>query len=146
MPIVFSTNGLPSFTEEIAKACKKYNVEVMISLHRPEVAGRAIQMAQELGILKYVNNSFATEAFDWAGQVDWFVSVKKEVICEYLRSGWGVILFDGQITTCCLDSENKGVVGTVWDEPGSLELEPYSLCQSCHMTVPGEEKLSGVLV
>ena len=143
MPIVFSTNGLPTFTEEIAKACQKLNVQTMISLHRPEVAGKAIELSKKYGILKYVNNAFATEAFDWAGTVDWYVSAPKNIVCEYLKSGWGVFLQDGQITTCCLDSENEGVVGTVSDDPGSLYLEPYSLCKSCHMTVPGAVGLSG---
>ena len=136
LPILFSTNGLPTFTEEIAQACQELNVGVMISLHRPEVAGRAVELAKKYGVLKYVNNSAATEAFDWAGQVDWFNSTQENIVCEYLRSGWGVVLQDGQITTCCLDAENRGVVGTVWDDPGSLSIEPYELCKSCHMELP----------
>lgn len=136
LPIVFSTNGLPTFTREIAEVCKELNVEVMISLHRPEVAGPAVQMAQELGILKYVNNSFAVDAFNWAGQVPTWFNSAPALTCEYLRSGWGVVLVDGQITTCCLDAENKGVVGSVWDDPGSLSIEPYDLCKSCHMELP----------
>lgn len=136
MPIVFSTNGLPTFTEEIAAACQELNVGVMISLHRPEMAGKAVQLAKKYGVLKYMNDQFVTGAFDWAGQVPtWYVSAPK-LTCEYLRSGWGVVLQDGQITTCCLDAENKGVVGTVWDDPGSLQIKPYSLCATCHMQVP----------
>ena len=140
--IVFSTNGLPTFTEEIAAACQRLNVGVMISLHRPEVAGKAIELSKKYSILKYINTQFADNAFDWAGQVDgWYVSAPK-LVCEYLRSGWGVVLFDGKITTCCLDSENKGVAGTVWEEPGSLELHPYSLCRTCHMALPkGQQHL-----
>ena len=136
IPIVFSTNGLPTFTEEIAKVCAALKVEVMISTHRPEVAGKAIQMARRHGILKFVNTSFATEAFNWAGQVEGWFNSAPNLVCEYLRSGWGVILFDGKITTCCLDAENKGVVGTIWDDPGSLSISPYSLCENCHMVVP----------
>ncbi len=135
MPIVFSTNGLPTFHEGIAKCCADHNVQVMVSLHRPEVAGKAIQLAKKYGILKYTNDAPATRAMDWAGQVDWFVSAEPSY-CAYLKRGWGVILFDGQITTCCLDAENKGVVGTVWDAPGSLTMEPFSLCEPCHETVP----------
>lgn len=135
MPIVFSTNGLPTFHEGIAELCKKNNIEVMVSLHRPEVAAKAINMCREYGILKYVNSAFATDAFNWAGQVDWVVSAPA-LTCEYLRSGWGVILQDGQITTCCLDSENYGTVGSVWDEPGSVKIAPFSLCDKCHMKVP----------
>lgn len=134
--IVFSTNGLPTFDEDLAKVCKAINVGVMISLHRPEMAGKSIELAKQYGILKYVNNSFATSAFNWAGQVsDWFNSAPPTP-CAYLGAGWGVVLQNGQITTCCLDSENKGVVGTVWDDPGSLYIKPYSLCEWCHELVP----------
>lgn len=136
MPIVFSTNGLPTFTEEIASLCKQLNVGVMVSLHRPEMAGRTVELCKKYDILKFMNDQFVTGAMDWAGQVEnWYVSAPK-LVCEYLRSGWGVILQDGQITTCCLDAENKGVVGTVDDEPGSLTIKPFSLCSACHMALP----------
>jgi hypothetical protein len=142
MPIVFSTNGLPTFTEEIASLCQQLNVGVMVSLHRPEVAGKSIEIAKKYGVLKYVNTQFADSAFNWAGQVDnWYVSAPK-LTCEYLRSGWGVVLFDGKITTCCLDAENKGVVGTVDDAPGSLKIKPFSLCANCHMELPREMVLT----
>jgi hypothetical protein len=133
--MVFSTNGLPTFTEEIAKICQDNNILVAISLHRPEVAGRAIELAKKYDILELVNASAAVAAFDWAGQVDWFVSAP-DILCDYLKQGWGVILFDGKITTCCLDANNYGVVGTIYDKLGVLEIKPYSLCESCHMRVP----------
>lgn len=136
LPIVFSTNGLPTFDEELAILCSKLKVEVMVSLHRPEVAGRTIELCKRYGILKYVNSSFATSAFNWAGQVDTWFNSAPSTPCAYLKEGWGVILFDGQITTCCLDAENAGVVGTVWDEIGSLKIKPYSLCKNCHEKVP----------
>lgn len=136
LPIVFSTNGLPSFTDEIAESCVRLDVGVMVSLHRPEVAGRTVKKAFELGILKYVNNAFAVSAFDWAGQVPTWFNTAQSVPCDYLKQGWGVVLADGKITTCCIDSEGLGVVGTVWDKPGSLFLKPFDLCKNCHMKVP----------
>lgn len=136
MPIVFSTNGLPSFHEGIAKCCAENKIEVMVSLHRPEMAGKAIEMSKKYGILKYTNDAFATRAMNWAGTVDnWFVSAGSS-ICAYLQKGWGVVLVDGQITTCCLDSENLGIVGTVQDTPGSLKMSPFSLCDNCHEITP----------
>lgn len=136
MPIVFSTNGLPTFTEEIAALCAELNIGVMVSLHRPEVAGKAVELCKKYGILKFINAQFVDAAFNWAGQVpDWHVTAPA-LTCEYLRSGWGVVLQDGQITTCCLDAENKGVVGSVSDTPGSLKIKPFSLCASCHMKLP----------
>lgn len=135
IPIVFSTNGMPSFTEEIASICNRHNIEVMVSVHRPEMAGKAIQLCKKYSILKYINSAFATSAFDWAGDVDWFVSAPA-VTCEYLKSGWGVVLFDGKITTCCLDSEDKGVIGHVSDPVTEIPMSAYSLCETCHMKVP----------
>ena len=41
----------------------------------------------------------------------------------------------GRITRCCLDAGGKGVMGTVWDEPGSLTTSPFELCGPCHQTV-----------
>lgn len=134
IPIVFSTNGLPTFTEELAALCQEHRIEVMISTHRPEMAGRAVVIAKKYKVLKFINTQFVDAAFDWGGKVDWPVSAPA-LVCEYLKSGWGVVLFDGQITTCCLDSENEGVVGSVWDEPGMLQLAPYKLCKGCHMKI-----------
>jgi hypothetical protein len=135
LPIVFSTNGLPTFTEEIAQVCKDNEVRVFISLHRPEMAGRAIELAKKYDIVDCVNAAAATAAFDWAGQVDWFVSAPN-IECDYLGKGWGVVLFDGKITTCCLDSENLGIIGDVKNKPGPIFVKPYSLCDKCHMQVP----------
>lgn len=136
IPMVFSTNGMPTFTEEIAAACAKHNVGVMISMHRPEVAGLAIELAKKHSVLKAVNTAFATSAFNWAGQVDGWFNSAPETPCEYLRSGWGVILVNGNITTCCLDASEDGVIGDVWTDPNELYLEPFSLCDNCHMSLP----------
>lgn len=135
--IVFSTNGI-LLKDKIAAVCAEENIGVFISLHRPEKAGHAIQVAKKHGILRDVNHSAATNAFDWAGQVDWFVSAPEgaDNPCEYLRSGWGVVLADGNITTCCLDASNKGIVAHVNDDIGSAFVKPYSLCSDCHMSVP----------
>lgn len=136
MPILFSTNGLPTFDEDLAKLCSKIGIQVMVSLHRPEMAGKCIELCKKYGILRYVNSAFATSAFNWAGQVEGWFNSAPSTPCAYLARGWGVVLQDGQITTCCLDSENYGVVGTVWDEPGSLSIAPYKLCENCHEQVP----------
>jgi hypothetical protein len=134
MNILFSTNGL--LLDDAACAhLAEHHVGVYISLHRPEKAGTAIESAKRHGILRDVNHSAATSAFDWAGQVPgWFVSAPP-VPCEYLRTGWGVVLSDGRITRCCLDASGKGAFGTVHDEPGSLSTSPWDLCGGCHMTI-----------
>lgn len=133
-PIVFSTNGI-LLDDTMASRLAPYHPMVYVSLHRPEKAGHAIEAAKKYGILAGYNPSPATSAFDWAGQVDWFVSHERTP-CEYLRSGWGVVLVDGRITTCCLDASALGVVGHVDDPIGSVSIEPFSLCPKCSYSVP----------
>lgn len=138
-PLVFSTNGL-LLTDDLAAAIAPFKPRVWVSLHRPEKAGPAIEVAKRHGIYAGPNPAPATAAFDWAGQVPWFVSAPP-LACQYLRDGWGVVLVDGRITTCCLDASAKGVVGHVDDPIESLTvagrgLKPYELCGTCHCTVP----------
>ena len=135
-PIVFSTNGI-LLTDEMAARLAPFHPQVYVSLHRPEKAGHAIQAAKKYGILAGYNPSPATSAFDWAGQVDWFVSHPR-VPCDYLKLGWAVVLVDGRITTCCLDASAKGVVGHVDDPIGSAAIEPFELCPKCSYSVPTE--------
>lgn len=139
--ILFSTNGI-LMTDEIATQLQYYGVKVYVSTHRPEKAGPAINMCRRYGILAGHNTAFATSSLDWAGQVEWEVSAPS-IECDFLRQGWGVVMVDGRITTCCMDAEGKGVIGHV-DGSGQSRndiekipvTKPYELCDSCHMTVP----------
>lgn len=133
-PLVVTTNGL-LLTDKMCADLAPYHPQVFVSLHRPEKAGPAVENAKRHGILAGVNSSAAISAFNWAGQVKWHVSAPR-IQCEYLRSGWAVVLVDGRVTTCCLDASGAGVIGSVNDEPDSLMLKPYSLCGECHMEVP----------
>lgn len=139
-PLVFSTNGL-LLTEELCETIARYRPQIYVSMHHLIKSGPAVEAAKKYGLLAGVNNSPATSAFDWAGQVpNWYVSAPKSP-CEYLRSGWAVVLVDGRITTCCLDASAKGVVGHVDDPIESLTipgtgLKPFSLCEKCHMWAP----------
>jgi hypothetical protein len=132
--LTVSTNGI-TFTEKIAQAAQKYNLKVFVSLHRPEKAGPAIELAKKYGVFGCANASPATSSFDWAGQVNWQVSSPR-YLCEYLKQGWGVIMADGRVTTCCLDADGAGVIGTVKDDPSTLRVKPYKHCEKCHMIVP----------
>ena len=133
-PLVIATNGI-KLDEPMAIELAKSDVVVYVSAHRPEKAGPAAVIAGKHGILAGVNHAFVERSFNWAGQVNWHVSAQRSQ-CEYLRAGWGVILADGRITTCCLDADGAGVVGTVKDDPSTLALKPYKHCASCHMTIP----------
>lgn len=140
-PLVVTTNGL-LLDEDMCRALAELDPKpyVFVSLHRPEKAGLAIQMAKKYGIFADHNNAFATSAFNWAGtQKNWYVTAPK-IECEYLRTGWAVILVDGRIATCCLDADGSSVVGHVRDDPNSLKLKPWGDekkgCSACHMVVP----------
>lgn len=132
--INFSTNGL-LLDDAACEVLARHRIVVYVSLHRPEKAGPAIEAARRAGILAGENASAATSSFDWAGQVRWHVSAAR-LPCEWLRQGWANVLVDGRITTCCLDAAGAGVVGSVYDEPGSLSIEPFGLCDGCHLQVP----------
>lgn len=143
-PLVFSTNGL-LLTDEYAAAIAPYRPLVFVSLHRPEKAKGAVDAARKYGILAGYNPAAAVDAMDWAGLLpEWQVSAST-ITCEYLRSGWGVVLVDGRMTTCCLDAEGSGVVGHVDDEIGSLSIQPWKGraqgCDSCYQRVPDPEEL-----
>jgi hypothetical protein len=138
--ITFSTNGL-LLTDELCARIAPFNPRVYVSLHRPEKAKPAIDAARKHGLLADTNAAFATDAFDWAGTLDWSVSIPEDAVtCEYLRTGWSVVLADGRITTCCLDAAGDGVVGHVDDELGSLAIGPWgdesAGCRACHMVTP----------
>lgn len=137
--LTITTNGI-LLDDQMCAAIASARPSVFISLHRPEKAGHAIEAAKKHGILAGVNNSFATAAFNWAGtQKNWFVSAPK-ITCEFLRSGWCVVLVDGRVTTCCLDPDGSGVIGSIYDDPASLMLKPWGDeqkgCGPCHMVVP----------
>ncbi|HEV8642064.1 MAG TPA: hypothetical protein VGV13_13270 [Methylomirabilota bacterium] len=128
-----------TYPRPLCAALAPYRPQIHVSLHRPEKAGPAIEAAKRHGLLGGLNPAPMTRAFDWAGQVDWFVSAPP-MVCEFLRSGWGMALVDGRITTC-LDASAKGVIGHVDDPFESLTrpgtgLAPFSLCSPCHMQVP----------
>ena len=143
--ITFSTNGI-LLTEELVAELAPYRPSIYISLHRPEKAKGAIDAARKYGLLADVNASFATLAFDWAGGLDWEVSIPEgSVTCEFLKTGWSVVLADGRITTCCLDATGDGVVGHVDDVLGTLSIQPWAGegpngrpvgCEQCHQVVP----------
>lgn len=130
-PLVITTNGL-LLDDKMCNALAFFNPQVYVSLHRPEKAGPAIEAAKRAGIFFGANPAPSTSAFNWAGQVNWHVSAPRTK-CEYLRSGWAVVLADGRVTTCCLDADGSGVIGLVDDAPSSLMMKPYKLCETCHM-------------
>ncbi|KKL28765.1 hypothetical protein LCGC14_2371860 [marine sediment metagenome] len=72
-PITFSTNGI-LLTDELCIALKPFEPRIFVSLHRPEKAGKAIEVAKKYGLYATHNDAFATDSMNWAGTVDWYVS------------------------------------------------------------------------
>lgn len=130
--ICFSTNGI-TFDREMARDLRRLAVGVFVSLHRPEVAGPAVELAKEYQILLGAHANFTTSAYDWAGQVKWYNSGPRTP-CMYLTEGRGVVLQDGSISTCCWDGHGKNIIGHVDNDLGSLTTRPFPLCEKCHHT------------
>ena len=133
--LVLATNGL-LITDEMVAALKPFNPLIWVSLHRPEKAGPAIEVLKKYGLLSGVSGDPSYAAIDWAGQVEgWFVSAQKGV-CDWLKSGWTMVMADGRLSTCCLDASGAGVIGHVNNQVGDAGVSPYGLCSGCHLSVP----------
>jgi organic radical activating enzyme len=54
--------------------------------------------------------------------------------CELFIKNEQVIIFsDGSIGTCCIDYENIGKLGSIWDDNWfELKPKPLSICKECH--------------
>jgi len=132
--LTLATNGV-GYDRSLVEAVAPYRPAVWVSLHRPDKGGRAIQWWGEAGLLEAISTDPATNANDWAGQVEWFSDTRTVLPCMWLRSGRVMALSDGRLTTCCLDATGAGVVGHVADEIGKVRVEPYSLCGGCHQEI-----------
>lgn len=139
--LTVTTNGIV-LTEELCRNLAAFKPSVFVSLHRPEKAAFAIDAAKRHGIFAGRNTAFADSSFDWAGyQQNWTpIRSAPKIACEYLRSGWAVVLVDGRVATCCLDADGSSVIGSIWDDPDKLALAPWGNekvgCKACHMEVP----------
>lgn len=139
--LTFASNGT-HFTEEIAKAIAPYmsvhhgfKPGVFISLHRPEKAKFAVDIARKYGLLAGVSQDPAMATINWAGQVPYEVTAPPNRPCMWLRDGKAIVLSDGSVSTCCMDSAHLGVIGHVNDPVGSLKSQPYSLCANCDQII-----------
>lgn len=138
--LVVTTNGLLVTTEmadSLASMASRTpeRISVFVSLHRPEKAGPAVQILHERGLLAGVSADPSIAAVDWAGQVKWFVSAAKSP-CPWIPGGWVMVAATGDVLTCCLDGSGIGSIGSIWNEPESMKVKPYSLCGKCNQYLP----------
>jgi len=139
--LVMATNGIEvSKRPELGNMFKEYGVDVHVSLHRPEKAGKAIEILKKVGVLTAVSADPSVQAVDWAGQVDWHVSTSLAGSkCAWLHKGMAFAMSDGRITKCGFDANAKGVICHVDDfKPGVTGTAPFSLCNDCHFD-PGNK-------
>lgn len=135
--LVFATNGLVH-DEAMIAALAPYKPEVWVSLHRPEKAAKAAALYKKHGLLHGMTIDPAVNANNWAGQVKWQNDSPGTIPCQWLREGKLFVLATGQVSRCCLDGSEAGVIGHI-DEPiGSLKTSPYGLCQTCYQAIAVE--------
>lgn len=135
--VVLATNGL-LMTDELAHAIAPARPSVWVSLHRPERAGPAVEALKRAGILSGISADPSLAAVDWAGQVKWHVSAPKGAPCPWIQSSMVMVMADGRVTRCCFDSTGDGVIATVDDDLSKHATSPWSLCATCHLSVPQE--------
>lgn len=133
--LVIASNGV-KLKEEQVIAMKKYGMKLFISMHRPEVAGPAIELGRKHGVINGVSADPSVSAIDWAGQVDWHVSVENHSPCPWIGNQMVMVTAEGDLVSCCLDGDGLSALGTVNSDLNELEVTPYSLCSACHHTIP----------
>lgn len=67
---------------------------------------------------------------NWAGQIDGESSLSKSDSCYFLDYNYGVVLWNGDIVNCCLDSDNYDVIGNI-DTIQELSTREFCLCKNC---------------
>lgn len=132
--LLFATNGL-LMTEELARAIAPANPRVYVSMHRPEKAGPAVHILRRHGLLQGISNDPALAGSNWAGQVEWDVTVPKGRPCGWVKGGKAFVMADGRISRCAYDSTGIGVYATLADDLTKFETSPYALCKGCDQDV-----------
>lgn len=67
---------------------------------------------------------------NWAGQIEGESSLNKADSCYFLDYNYGVVLWNGDIVNCCLDSDQYDVIGNI-DNIKQLQTRTFSLCKDC---------------
>lgn len=134
--LILATNGV-GLTEDHALAMRYAQMDVWVSLHRPEKAGPAVELLKRYGVLRGTSSDPSLSAVDWAGQVKWHTSTPVREVCPWLSRGWAMVASDGAVLTCCFDGQGSdGRLGSVWENVPAMVSRAYSLCGACHHEVP----------
>jgi len=127
--IIFATNG-GAVTKEIARACARNNVKVWLSLHKLEIAAEAFRLLTDFCVLEDVSVHPMTGSLDWAGQIDWPVTVPPGS-CAWADYNWMFAASNGDILRCCQDVTGISKIATIFDDLDVIELDRSPLCGKC---------------
>ncbi|EDN71334.1 radical SAM family protein [Beggiatoa sp. PS] len=148
----FYTNGLLLDQSMLLRLVEAGLGEICISGHVRGELERVQKLIDYFAIPLKITNTFRPKKaviHTWAEQVsqqnpkmdkDNTLNFKP---CIFERENAVVILWDGRINICCIDSEGNGVVGTVNDYLSGIlnyTFKPISLCQNCNL-MRGYEQL-----
>lgn len=67
---------------------------------------------------------------NWAGQIEGESKLASGNSCYFLDYNYGVVLWNGDIVNCCLDSDGKDIIGNI-DNISKLSTRPFSCCDNC---------------
>jgi hypothetical protein len=139
--VAISTNGI-LLSRDYAISLKKAGLTgLCISVYDLRVAIKAINNCRGLGILKWVrilfNHTWANTSEQKPYFSYFFDIIPKPKECIFKRNDWTVILWDGRISSCCIDMDGNGIIGSIYDKnPLELHSISFSLCKYCHKPNP----------
>lgn len=68
---------------------------------------------------------------NWAGEVDGESQLDPSNQCYFQDYNYVVVLWDGRISTCCLDYDAKATLGTI-DHIMDITNRPFPICKNCN--------------
>ncbi len=145
--LMLTTNGNHLNDKLVMNMIDAGITHIILTAHKPRTVKDVVPLLNKYSgrVNININMDFAMTPNNWGGQVKgWTEEVDYRLHCNWLGQGQALIYSDGRITTCCLDAFAQGVVGSVIDEPGSVGVEPFELCKTCHHELPDKYK-SGII-
>lgn len=148
--VSFFSNGLLLDGHTAHQLVKAGLREIWISAHVPGELERIQIMLKQDAIHLLIKGTFQPTkdtVHTWSGQVRRYAKGKCDharIPCLFEREQAVVILWDGRVNVCCIDSEGTGISGTVdeyLEDPSIYRFRPIALCNGCDL-MRGEEVLS----
>lgn len=135
-----STNGVLLTRDKAIKLKEAGLDELYFSEHNKALTKKVIDACEGLNLLKSVRSNFW---HDWAGTAP----LKKDEIivkvnpCVFLKYNWVAVLWDGRVSSCCMDVEGIGVIGHINEENIlTKNSKVFNLCKNCHSYKALQEK------